>query len=137
MDKDNSPHKQWLQYAINDLSWTKANLHEKVWYGACFTAQQAAEKALKAYLMFNNKDTKKIHDLVALLEKCIQLDVDFEQLRQDCTILTDYYVPTRYPDIAEFIDFTQEKAQEAHLLAKKVVDFIQQKLESLPDEPEI
>lgn len=47
MDNQN-PAKKWIGYAANDLSWTKSNLNEQVWYGACFTAQQATEKALKA-----------------------------------------------------------------------------------------
>ena len=82
------------------------------------------------------KNIKKIHDLRALIEECIKIDESFEQLRNPCVTLNAYYAPTRYPDIAEFIDFTQEKAQEAYLLAKEVVDFVKAKLESLPDEPE-
>ena len=39
----NSPYKKWLNYAQDDLSWTEANIKEQIWYGACFTAQQAAE----------------------------------------------------------------------------------------------
>ena len=132
MDNQNYPYKKWLNYAQDDLSWTEANIKEQVWYGACFTAQQAAEKALKAFLISQEENIKKIHDLRALLEECIRIDQSFEQLRENCAILNAYYAPSRYPDIAEFIDFTQEKAKEAYLLAKKIVDFVQHKLESLP-----
>ena len=96
--------------------------------GACFTAQQASEKALKAYLIKQGKDIKKIHDLGALLEKCIKLDDTFEQLRPGCLTLTAYYVQSRYPDISEFIDFTEEKAREACEFAEKIVNFIEKKL---------
>lgn len=44
MDKPTATYKQWLNLALDDLSWTKANLNERIWYGACFTAQQAGEK---------------------------------------------------------------------------------------------
>lgn len=121
-------YRRWINFALDDLSWTKANLKEKVWYGSCFTAQQAAEKALKAYLISRVSDIKKIHDLRAILEECIKIDPSFEQLRNECTTLNTYYAPTRYPDIVEFIHFTEEKAEEAYTLAKKIVEFIEQKL---------
>lgn len=131
MDNNKAMYKsytRWLDYALDDLSWTKSNLNEKVWYGACFTAQQSAEKALKAYLISQEKNIKKIHDLRALLEECIKIDQSFEHLRNECTALNVYYSPSRYPDISEFVDFTEEKAREAYLLAKKIVGFIEQKL---------
>jgi len=128
MNNHDLPHKKWLNHALDDLSWTKANLKEEVWYGACFTAQQAAEKALKAYLIKQGNDIKKIHDLGALIEECIKLDTSFEELREGSIILTAYYVQSRYPDIAEFIDFTEEKAKEAYILAEKIVKFVADKL---------
>lgn len=75
------------------------------------------------------KNIKKIHDLGAILEECIKIDGDFENLKLECVTLTDYYVPTRYPDIAQFVDFTEVKAKEAYLLAKKIIEFIEQKLD--------
>lgn len=74
MDKSRPSYQLWLNQALDDLAWTESNLKEKVWYGACFTAQQAAEKALKAYLIYQGKAMKKIHDLGALLQKCINID---------------------------------------------------------------
>lgn len=119
-----TPSQKWLEYASNDLSWTKANLNEKVWYGACFTAQQAAEKALKAYLISKNETIKKIHDLRVLVEKCHNIDPDFEDLREKCSTLNTYYSPARYPDIGEYTDFTKEKAHEAYQFAKDIIEFV-------------
>ncbi|MCL5429363.1 MAG: HEPN domain-containing protein [Chloroflexi bacterium] len=39
--------KRWLARAEDDLDWTQASLKEGIYYSACFSAQQAAEKALK------------------------------------------------------------------------------------------
>lgn len=128
MDNPTPPQK-WLEYAYDDLSWTKSNLNERVWYGACFTAQQAAEKALKAYLISKSEPIKKIHDLRVLVEVCINIDQDFENLREQCSTLNPYYAPTRYPDIGEFVDFTKEKADEAYQFAKEIVKFVKNKLE--------
>ena len=128
MDKPAAVYKQWLNLALDDLLWTKANLRERIWYGACFTSQQAGEKVIKAYLISQGKNVKKIHDLGALLEECIKIDGDFENLKLECVTLTDYYVPTRYPDIAQFVDFTEEKAKEAYSLAETIFKFIEKKL---------
>lgn len=127
MDNQN-PAKKWIGYATNDLSWTKSNLNEQVWYGACFTAQQAAEKALKAYLISKGKVIKKIHDLRVLLEKCRNIDPEFEDLREQCNTLNAFYTPARYPDIGEYVDFTEEKAQESYQFAKEIVKFVTEKL---------
>lgn len=125
---DPTPSQNWLEYASNDLSWTKANLNEQVWYGACFTAQQAAEKALKAYLISKDETIKKIHDLRVLIERCHTIDPDFEKLRESCATLNPYYTPARYPDIGEYTDFTEEKAREAYQIAKEIVEFVEEKL---------
>lgn len=128
MDESISPYKLWLNQALDDLSWTKSNLNEKVWYGACFTAQQAAEKALKAYLINHKKDVKKIHDLGALLQECININAEFEILREECATLTDYYAPARYPDIGEFMEFNEENAKQAYDFAEKIVNFVDKNL---------
>ena len=39
--------QKWLNMAKEDLLWAKASLKEEIWRGACFAAQQAAEKSLK------------------------------------------------------------------------------------------
>lgn len=43
--------QMWFAQAEEDLLWAEASLREEVWRGACFAAQQAAEKALKAFLL--------------------------------------------------------------------------------------
>lgn len=126
---NNQTAKKWLQYAFDDLSWTEANLKEGVWYGACFTAQQTVEKSLKAYLINNGSVLKKVHDLGALLEECIKLDDSFSVLKEHCVILTDYYAPSRYPDMGEFMDFTKEKAEEAYKFAKEITSFVKDKIQ--------
>ena len=127
-NKSNSPYKLWLNQALDDLSWTKSNLNEKVWYGACFTAQQTVEKALKAYLIHQGKTVKKVHDLGALLQECINIESEFETLREACATLTDYYAPARYPDIGEFMEFSEESAKQAYEFAEKIVSFVEKKL---------
>jgi len=118
---------KWLAQARNDLKWTQANIVSKIYYGACFTAQQATEKALKAYLLQKGKRVK-IHDLGAILEECKKFDHSFEKLKQATATLTDYYLETRYPDIAEFTKYTQTQAEEAQELATKIIEFVETKI---------
>ncbi|MSQ14934.1 MAG: HEPN domain-containing protein [Dehalococcoidia bacterium] len=125
---DDSGARQWLTRAVDDLSWTQANISSEIWYGACFTAQQAAEKALKAYIASQGKSVIRTHDLNALLQECVEADTIFEQFRRECATLTDYYVTTRYPDIAQYVDFTEYKAKEAFGFAERIVMFVREQL---------
>jgi len=64
---------------------------------------------------------------VALLEECIKIDSGFEQFRTECAMLTDCYTTTRYPDTAQYADFTEQKAKEAYELAARIVTFVKEK----------
>ncbi|TSC66154.1 MAG: HEPN domain-containing protein [Microgenomates group bacterium Gr01-1014_80] len=118
----------WLQKAKDDLKWTEHDLEGKIYYGACFAAQQAAEKALKGFLIFRNQEIRKIHDLLALLEECINLDNSFEEIKQAAKILSRYYITTRYPVYEEFAIFSEEQAKEAYEFAQEIVEFVEKKL---------
>lgn len=125
----NVPYQKWLDKARQDLKWTQANLKEAIWYGACFTAQQAAEKILKAYLSKMGKEPPRIHSLVALLEECIKFDENFAELREQCSGLTVYYAPTRYIDLSEeFVSFSEDQAREAYKFAQEILEFVGRKL---------
>ena len=126
--KHHSESASWLAKAQDDLRWTESNLREEVYYGACFTAQQAVEKALKAYLISQGKILRKVHTLDAILEECIAFDASFESIREIILPLVDYYIQTRYPDVSEFIDYTKEKAEDAYVRASEALAFINQKL---------
>lgn len=72
----------------------KAGHHE--W--ACFQAQQAAEKALKAVLFRQGLTTAWGHSLVNLVEEASVRDPTLAALDGDARLLDKYYVPTRYPN---------------------------------------
>jgi len=62
----------------------------------CYHAQQAVEKFLKAYLVFQNIDFPKTHDLDFLLLECKKIDNKVFDI--DFGSLTDFGVSIRYPD---------------------------------------
>lgn len=137
MDKPNKYYQNaaaiWFEKAQDDLAWTENNIKTGFYTQACFTAQQAAEKSLKAFLRRSKKEIDekfKTHDLINLLNQCSRLDKDFAGLEESCRILTEYYAPTRYPEILglEFRGYGKEQAEEALGLAKAVGEFTKKKL---------
>jgi HEPN domain-containing protein len=91
----------WLKKAENDLLNIENNLAAPrvPWDTVCYHAQQAAEKLLKAFLVYHNLYPPHIHDLVALLGRCAQYDHTLGTLEGDCGRLTYYSVSVRYPDL--------------------------------------
>lgn len=65
---------------------------------ACFHAQQAAEKCLKAYLSFKKIEFPFLHNLAALVEICRGEDDGFAEIRQPAEALTPYAVEARYDE---------------------------------------
>jgi HEPN domain-containing protein len=116
--------KIWLAKAADDIRWTESSIIGDIWYGACFTAHQAVEKSLKAFLIFNNQEIKKIHDLRVLLEQCSDIDSSLVTLKEDIVNISPYYIGTRYPIFEEFSIFSENQAKEALVTAKKVFQII-------------
>lgn len=90
----------WLRYALADLRLAHRLLQpdgEAEPYHVCFLAQQAAEKALKAALIFANQPFEPIHDLAALATQ-LPNDWRLRAAAPRLAKLTSYAVDTRYPD---------------------------------------
>ena len=67
-------------------------------YNSCaFHCQQAAEKALKAYLLLQNPRPLDGHNLTWLCRRAAGLDESFKQWLQESATLNRYYIETRYP----------------------------------------
>lgn len=128
MKENKKEYKIWLTKAGDDLLWTKSNIKADIYYGACFTSQQSAEKSLKAYLLYQKGRFDKIHDLVKLIDDCIKYDKSFSRYRKKTAKLSFYYIQTRYPDISELDRFTQKEAEEAFINAKEIFDFVSDKI---------
>ena len=75
-------HETWLLKANNDLKSAKKLMEgtDAIADTAIYYCQQCAEKALKSFLLYNKKPLKKIHDLELLVELCIEIDLEFDEL---------------------------------------------------------
>ncbi len=87
----------WLFKADEDLLVVDRLLeYEIIAKGAIgFHCQQAAEKYLKAFLIFHGKDTLKTHNLEFLIVECSKIDKRYAALNP--LNLTDFGVAARYP----------------------------------------
>lgn len=121
--------KNWILKAENDLKIGKDELFTKnpATDGICFHMQQCVEKYLKAFLIYNNKEIRKTHDIAELIQLCSNIDKEFLQLYDfDAAELTDYAVDIRYPDSLYFPSI--EEAKEAMEICEKVKEFVMNKL---------
>jgi HEPN domain-containing protein len=57
----------WLQLADEDLAMARLALEQDIYRQTCFPAQQAAEKALKAFLLARRGTYPNSHSLEQLL----------------------------------------------------------------------
>ena len=91
--------KEWLSNADADFQFARVNFEEKKPFYAqiSFHFQQAAEKYLKAYIIANELEFQKIHDLSFLVKICLAKDPSFEKISDDCEFLNTFYIDTRYP----------------------------------------
>ncbi len=88
----------WLAQAELDLDSARYLFAGKRFGTACFTCQQAAEKALKACLIWLAGDRPRTHLLSVLGAEIATHRADAQTALGDLAALDPYYVTTRYPD---------------------------------------
>lgn len=89
--------RQWLRKAQDDLAVARRAIADDLFEPGCFHCQQAVEKLLKAYLVWNESASPKVHDLALLLDACEKLEDSFSAKRDEWEWLTGYAIITRYP----------------------------------------
>jgi HEPN domain-containing protein len=121
--------KLWIIKADNDLKTGKDELAtvNPATDTVCFHMQQCVEKYLKAFLVYNNHEISKTHNLTFLLQECIDLDKEFEKLQKlEADELSVYAVDSRYPD--DFYMPTHPESQKALAIAEDARKFILTKI---------
>ncbi|MCK4475732.1 MAG: HEPN domain-containing protein [Methanophagales archaeon] len=118
----------WIDKAEKDLRSAKHELSfpDVVTETVCFHCQQAAEKYLKAYLAFLGLSFTKTHEIGELITKCENKDREISVLKEEGDKLTDYAIEIRYPE--EWFEPTLEEAKEAFEIAKKIKEFVLNKI---------
>jgi HEPN domain-containing protein len=115
--------QQWLERALDDLDTAQLlynNYRPRKLEVSCYQCQQAAEKALKAYLTHMRHSFKFTHDLLELCVVCGSFDEGFRDLEEDCSDISHYATDARYPNKNE-IDEAETKT--ALRKAERIVRF--------------
>lgn len=117
--KAGSP-EDWLRHARADLAFATSPLPKDGLYSTlCFHAQQAAEKSIKAVLVFQGIEFPKVHSLTRLID-LLPSDIIRTADLLESARLTVYATAFRYPGEEDEPDVSGDKYQEAVRLAKLV-----------------
>ncbi len=123
--------RDWLIKAQHDLGSAEKLASDPDPYldTAIFHCQQAAEKAVKAFLVFHDQRFKKTHDIVKLIEAAAPFEAEVSSLIKEGAFLTPYATQFRYPD--EDIGLDRDVFDRALAAAAKIFNFI---LSLLPEQ---
>lgn len=120
--------KSWLVKAKRDL----LSAHElssadcPLLDTAAYHCQQAAEKAIKAFLLFHDVRFEKTHDIEVLILQAKDVDPDFMIMIEAARILTPLAVEFRYP--GDYVEPEVDEYNEAFATAENIFNFVLQKL---------
>jgi len=125
---DKEEFKRWIISAQRTLESAKRDYMAKDYSWACFKAQQAAEKALKALLWGIGKPQIG-HALKKLVESIEEAGIEIPQdILYNCIELSKYYISTRYPDVwsegSPEDYFTEREASEVISKAEEVLKWV-------------
>jgi HEPN domain-containing protein len=124
-------YQDWLDQAERDLQRAAIDIQYEFWEWACFTAQQAAEKAVKALLM-NRGYSVWGHAVTPMLRHLEEVAVPAAMIER-AQLLDAYYIPTRYPNSfaegkpADY--YNEQKAREATNAAAEIIRFCKDHLD--------
>jgi len=118
--------EDWLKQAKRDLAHAWHSLEAKDYEWACFAAQQAAEKALKALYQSLGAEARG-HSVYGLLERLPPHRKPAPDLKTAAKELDRHYIPARYPNSyaegAPFEYYGEEEAKRAIGNAERIIKF--------------
>jgi HEPN domain-containing protein len=124
--------KRWMAQAKSDLADAHYLCEGKRYNACCFFCQQAAEKAIKAYLYQQGAEHIYGHSVAELCLEASKLDQSFDDIRTAVSPLDVYYIPTRYPNALPggipSKAFSVEDAERALAMVKIVIELADKKL---------
>jgi HEPN domain-containing protein len=125
-DKSSRYPTDWIRIAEKD--WRRVNLLLDLddADAAGFFLQQSIEKFLKAFLISNGWQLKRIHDLEPLINESLTFDSNLEQYRAIVQKISGFYFIERYPLVAQ-TGITKEDVKQAFIEVQGLVDIIKSK----------
>ena len=124
----------WLKQALGDLAHARNDIEARFYDWACFSAQQAAEKAVKAVFQKLGAEAwgHAVVDLLAALPANLSVPGEISDAAQE---VDKAYILARYPDAlpagAPTDRFTRTEAERMVEDAERIVAFCQGLLATL------
>jgi len=120
----------WLNQAGRDIKQAEASLRDGFYEWACFAAQQAAEKAVKALIQSRGGESWG-HSVAALID-ALPKDLKPINLRDKALELDQAYIPSRYPNTHPTgypgILYSRTMAERLIEYAKEIIRYCQDAL---------
>ena len=118
--------KDWYEQGKRDLEKARLDLDHGFYEWACFTAQQSAEKVIKAMAMKEGITLwgHSLTEMIDLLSRTMKIP---EEIEEKARLLDLYYIPPRYPNgfasgkPADY--FSEKQAREAINAANSIIRF--------------
>jgi len=121
----------WFRQALRDLEHARKSIDLGDYEWACFAAQQAAGKAVKALYQHLGVEVWS-HPVARMLENLPEGLKPPRDLVDKARELDRHYIPTRYPNFhpegAPMDYYTRQDAERAVRYAEEVVEFVRSKI---------
>jgi HEPN domain-containing protein len=123
--------EDWLRQAKKDLGHARRSLDMEDYEWSCFSAQQSAEKAVKA--LYESLGAHVLgHSVSTLLQKLPRQERPDAALVNEAKLLDRNYIPTWYtnshPEGAPMDYYTRQDALEALRIAEKIQQYCEDRI---------
>lgn len=125
---DSRDYTDWMIYAENDLKAAKILCtDEDTLLLSAFHSHQAIEKSLKAFMLSLKGYAPDGHNIIYLCKSAVKVEPLFSDWIDECLILNNFYVQTRYPP--DFpLDIDTGVANRLYNMAQGLYNFTLKKL---------
>lgn len=119
--------QQWLIRSQRDLAAARILMKNEEPYLdlAAYHCQQSAEKAIKAYLAYQDIIFQKTHNLVALLALIMPIEPGFNDWREMAETLTPWATEFRYP--GDVVEPERVEVEQAYVMTEAFLRLVSQK----------
>jgi HEPN domain-containing protein len=120
--------RSWLRKASHDLAAARllGSSRPAILDAAAYHCQQAAEKSLKAYLIYWDQRVAKIHHIGVLLDQAMAIEPVLVTWQDAADRLTPLATQYRYPgpDDAPMLEEFEQALDDATAIVEQVLSFL-------------